>query len=169
MANDTTITRFDANEDTSRYTPSPISTQFSKFLGQFADWIEKERDIADVNVWDPAFSGWLRDAELAQERVTGALSALIKEAPTRPSDKPLKLAAYLVHLTMCSECPGEVARFADVARRKADHFLMAEDSATHRRVNAMIRTALTLFESFVALDLVGYAPGDDLDTWAPCP
>lgn len=162
MATATAITRVRATEDASFSQPSFLSTLFSTALGAFATVIERERDIADVDIWDPAFRDWLATAERAQDRLADLLRLLRTTPVSRPSDRPLKLAAFLLQATLGSECPDEVAHLRQVAQEKASYFLLDEESATNRQVNGMLRRALVLYEDFLALDLVGHAPDDPL-------
>src|SRR5690606_33900549 len=69
MATEATITPARANEDVSVYIPTLISKLFSTLLGTLAVAIEADRDIEHVDVFDPAFDGWLKDAERAWDKV----------------------------------------------------------------------------------------------------
>lgn len=162
MANFVTTTRTAANEDASTYIPSPISTLFERLLLVLAEVIECNRDLADIDIWDTACSGWLKATELAEERLGALVHDLLNADVVRPADRPLRLAAFMLHLTMDAAGPKEVARFAAIARLKAEDFLLTDETATHRHVNAMTRSALALFEGFVALDLCGHDPCADL-------
>lgn len=163
MAKPTPITRLCANEDPLRYTPSTISRLFSRYLTHLGDVIERERDIAEVDIWDPAFRDWLTAAERARDAMADIEHMILNAPPMRPADKPLKLAAFLIHLTRLCETPQELRRYRKIARDRGHEFLLSGNSATERRVNAMLCTALVRFEAFVTLDM-GLHMGDDFPT-----
>lgn len=162
MAIATAITPTRATEDASFHHPTLVSTLFSTALGVLAAVIEHERDIADVDIWDPAFRDWLTAAERAQDRLSDLQRAILDAPIARPSDQPLKLAAFLLQATLGSESPDEVAHLRRIAREKASYFLLDASTATNRRVNGMLVRALALYEEFVALDLVGHTADDPL-------
>lgn len=162
MAIATAITRPRVTEDASFTQPSYISTLFSCALGALETVVARERDIADVDIWDPAFRSWLTAAERAQDRLADLQHLLMAARVDRPSDRPLKRAAFLLQATLGAERPDDIACLRQVAREMASSFLLDEDSATNRQVNGMLRRALALYEEFLALDLVGHAPEDPL-------
>ncbi len=77
MAIATATTRIRVTEDTSVFPPSPILQLFAAALDAFAEFIARERDLVGVDAWDPAFRGWLADAETAQDRLSDLQHALV--------------------------------------------------------------------------------------------
>ncbi len=64
-------------EDASVFRHTLTSRLFSRLLADLSSLIENERDIEHVDVFDPAFSGWLTDAEQAHASVTSGLRSLL--------------------------------------------------------------------------------------------
>ena len=142
--------------------PTPISALFARLLFSFAEMMARERDLEEIDSFDPAFGAWLTAAERARDSVIDLKRALFGAPIARPEDKPLKLAGFLLHAAMLADGEAEIARLRDTIRRKANYFCLPDDSDGHRRINGMVRNAIDLFEEFVgtagALPAVDAAP-----------
>lgn len=157
MAKTTFTTPLAATEDPRKgtYAPTLIASLFSRFLGALALHIEAERDIQDVDVWDAAFTGWLREAEESLTVVTTFLRQIRDAKVMRASDVPLLRVAILADALLGSEDPNEFMRF----RRLLAHptlFRWVEAGPVGRRVCALIDTALLRLDELADLD--AYAP-----------
>lgn len=140
---------------TASYMHSPIASLFSRLLGALALHIEAERDIQDVDIWDTAFTGWLREAEESLTVVTTLLYAIRNGVVMRATDVPLMRLAILADALIGSEDPHDFQR----ARGLLAHptlFRCADVCPVDRRVDAMINTALSRFDELADLD--AYAP-----------
>lgn len=158
MATHTPTMHRTAAEDPGTYTPTPVSAGFSALLVALSAMIEAERDIEDVDVFDPAFANWLRDAERAQDRVVDCLRMVREAELQRAEDRPLQRLAMLIDAVISSEEPGEFTRLHRLVPSHAALFRCAGNSAVARRVDHML--------------LAGLARIDDLamlDTYANCP
>lgn len=134
------------------FTPTPASASFSALLVALSALIEAERDIEDVDIWDPAFSRWLRDAELAQERVVAGLRQVREAELQRAEDRPLQRLAMLIDAMMGCEDPDGFARLHRLIPANAALFRCDGDSAAARRVNHMLLTGLARIEDLAGLD-----------------
>lgn len=150
-----------ATEDVNVYTPTQISKLFSTLLGTLAVAIEADRDIEDVDVSDPAFDGWLEDAERAWDEVIDLRRALLAAPVTRGEDKPLKMMSFLVHIAMGSEHPEELHAVQRFAESKPRWLRCDSTSATAQRVNAMLRQGRVLLRAIGGLEQ--FQPVLDLD------
>lgn len=162
MAIATATTRIRATEDTSVLPPSPIVPLFAAMLAAFAEFIARERDIAGVDVWDPAFRGWLAAAEAAQDRLTDLQNALQATPIAHPADWPLKRATFLLQATLGADRPEEVAQLRRAARQNASCFLRDDGTQASQQARQMLARAQALHEDFLALDLLGQNTDADL-------
>ncbi|PJF08405.1 hypothetical protein [Pseudorhodobacter sp. MZDSW-24AT] len=157
MAKSTVTTPLAATEDLRKgtYAPTLIASLFSRFLGALAQHIEAERDIQDVDIWDAAFTGWLREAEESLTVVTTFLRQIRDAKVTRASDVPLLRLSVLADALLGSEDPNDFMR----ARSLLAHptlFRCIEPGPVGRRVCALIDTALLRLDELADLD--AYAP-----------
>lgn len=141
MADTTFTTTSIQHEASDGYCPTPISTAFSCLLVALARHAEAERDIEDVDIWDPAFRNWLTDAEEAFTLVTTLITQIGNAEPARPHDVPLHRMAMFIDLMVGSEEPGEFQRLHQLVPRFQDAIRCTDGSASARRVNHMLLTA----------------------------
>ncbi|MEI4469671.1 hypothetical protein [Frigidibacter sp. MR17.24] len=151
MATLTATTITPGSED--RYVPSPISIAFSALLGTLALHIEAERDIEDVDIWDPAFANWLRDAEEIQTRLSRQVLALTDAEETRDEDEPLRRMAMLIEGMTGSEEPGTFQRLHPMVVHYEHLFRCEGTTATALRVDRMLLTAAQRLETMASLDI----------------
>lgn len=157
MATTTLTMAFAATEElcSSAYTPTQITSLFARFLGALALHIEAERDIQDVDVFDTAFSGWLREAEESLTVVTQYLRGIRNAQVMRVSDVPLLRLAILADALLRSEDPDDFLRTrALLAHRTL--FRCVETGPVGRRVTALVKTAVMRLDELADLD--AYAP-----------
>lgn len=159
MANFNRSTRFVPAEDVHVFTHTTTSQLFSRLLCGLAVMVEMERDIEHVNVWDTAFCGWLRDAELAGEAVSTHLSALLASPAERPEDHKLHFAAVVLHRLMCCEELGSFTRIYNAIQLHAWPFRCVGIGAVARRVDVMLKTMLARIDDLATLT----AYRDDFD------
>ncbi|PVA08468.1 hypothetical protein DC366_19085 [Pelagivirga sediminicola] len=76
---------------------------FSRFNGALAVAIEAERDITDIDVWDPAVNSWLREAERNWDVVFDLRRALREAAVTQAGDAALLAMVRIADAVMGSE------------------------------------------------------------------
>ena len=103
MANDSTTTLSRVSEAPPGDTPSLISTLFVRLNGALAVAIEAERDITDIDVWDPAVNCWLREAERSWDVVFALRRALREAAMTQAGDATLLAMARITDTVMDAE------------------------------------------------------------------
>lgn len=111
MATATPTTRLSATEvlpHQDSLTETVIMNSFSRLLDALALLIDAEHDIADVDVWDPAYRPWLTEAERAHDAVTDLLRDIIDRHPQRPADLPLIRMSSAIHMLLGSETPHEL-------------------------------------------------------------
>ena len=133
------------------YTPTPITRGFSRLLVELAALIEAERDIEDVDIWDPAFVGWLRAAEHALARVKNRLRLLCATGVQRRGDGPLQRMAGLIGAMIATDEPGMfLARYQEL-RRDRSSLRCPGDGAVARRVNRLLATGLSRIDELAGL------------------
>ncbi|SEO37730.1 hypothetical protein SAMN04489859_10834 [Paracoccus alcaliphilus] len=111
MANAAHTTPIEATEGLPHpgsFTDTVITNSFSRLLDALASLIGAERDIADVDVWDPAYRPWLTDAEHAHQLVTDLLRVISDTHPQHAVDLPLIRMSSAIHMLLGSEAPHEL-------------------------------------------------------------
>lgn len=145
------------NPNAATFTHTPISACFSRLLGALGHLIEAERDIEDVDVWDPAFRAWLTEAEEALTAVTTLLSAIRDHRVARQADLPLLRLAVITDAMLGAEEPEEfLAAQCLLARADLFNCRTGTGGAVGRRVDAMVETAQSRLRELAGLD--AYAP-----------
>lgn len=141
MADTTFTTAALQHEDSGGYCPTPVSTAFSRLLVALAQHAEAERDIEDVDIWNPAFHAWLTDAEEAFTLVTTLITEIGNAEPIQATDLPLQRMASYVDAMIGSEEPGTFRRLHLAVPRFLKAVRCTDDSASARRVNHMLLSA----------------------------
>lgn len=150
----------------STFVPTVISSQFSELLGALARHVEAEQDIQDVDIWNPAFRGWLTDAENCYERVT-TLIASIRQAPlARRADLPLQRMAVLLDAMIGSEEPGAFQRIHRMLPGAMSLWHCPGNDAVAHRVRQMIAAALVRIEEMATLPTYADPGAEDMDVAA---
>lgn len=139
MADDSFITSFRTHE--AAFHPTPISTAFSDLLVALAKHAEAERDIEDVDIWDPAFRNWLTDAENCHTAVTTLISSIHDQEPARAEDVALQRMTRFIDTMIGSEEPGTFRCFHKMMPAFQATIRCRGGSGAARRVNHMILTA----------------------------
>lgn len=140
-----------------------LSRAFQQLLGSLIIFIRAERDLDDISYsQDPAYSAWMRDAELAQENLTTRLRVFHALPGAIHEDRPLRRMAYLIDSMLGNEEPSG-ARWLHW-QMKAHFFKMFQApgigaSALHR--NAMLNTAYHLVTALAALPLFDLSSPDE--------
>lgn len=156
MAENTDITPVQAYE-VPRVTAA--STAFAALLTGVRNLIVAERDLADVNYsMDPAYGNWMRDAELAHERLIDSLRAFNSIRVEALEDRPLKLMANLVDAMLGHEEPGGARRLLrDLHIVFFASFQLPGIGATALHRNAQLLHARSLLTALVALPLFDFS------------
>jgi len=149
------------------FTPTPISSAFSMLLVALARHIEADRDIEDVDIWDPAFRPWLTAAEDALGEVMRLIHCIRGQEPIRLEDRPLLRMTLLIDAMIGSDDPGEFVRLHRLLPRFETLFRCSGATATARRVDRMLVTARTRIDELASLDTYDDAPTPELMTAAP--
>lgn len=161
MANVVTTTPNAATEDLRVFPPTIISSLFSKLNGALAVAIEAERDIAHIDVWDPAINAWLREAERAWGAVI-EIGQAVRAAPvTCGDDKPLLTMVGIADAAMSAETLSELSSAHD--RLRAATFFRQRLGRGHlpHRIGAMLDQCHAHLSAVARLDL--YHPVCDPD------
>lgn len=127
-------------EDTSVFTHTTTSQHFSRLLCDLAALVEAERDIEDVDVFDSAFSSWLRDAERTQDSVSIGLRAVLNSPIQRHEDRALQRVAFALHALLGTEAPGEFMRIYNLVLRFPAAFVCEGRGAVAHRTSQMLAT-----------------------------
>jgi len=165
MAVDTPIIAT-ASPEGERFTPTPISSAFSMLLVALARHIEADRDIENVDHWDPAFRQWLTAAEDALDAVMRLIHSIRREDPIRFEDRPLLRMTLLIDAMICSDDPREFMRLHHLLPRFEPLFRCPGETATTRRVDRMLVTARTRIDELATLDAYGDTPASEFVTTA---
>lgn len=132
-----------------------MSRAFTQILQAQASFILAERDLEDVgHSQDPAYESWLRDAQCAQEHLTGSIRLFHALPLEAVEDRPLQRMATLIDTMLSNDEPGgarrlhrdmQVAFFAKYQTRGLGA------TAMHR--NALLLHCLHLTSAMVALPI----------------
>lgn len=157
MANHTPITPFGADEVPSI---TAASLAFIPVLRTLRSLVVAERDLEDVSYsQDPAYHAWLRDSELAHERLTDTLRDFCALSISHPADQPLRRAVMLIDAILGHEEPGGGRRLA--LQMRAAFFSRfqlrgIDPTALHR--NGLLVQARHLITALAALPLFDACP-----------
>ncbi|MHA3980897.1 hypothetical protein ACW9UR_24870 [Halovulum sp. GXIMD14794] len=84
-------------------TDTPICALYVRLLDAIDVHVAAERAIADVDIWDPAFRGWLTDAERTHGAVTGLISTIRHADLEAPTDVHLVRVVEALDLLLGAE------------------------------------------------------------------
>ena len=133
---------------------SGLALAFTTFLLTFEAFIEAERDLGRVDGFDPAYAHWLRDAELAQERMTTELMALRGFAPQSELDVPVLRMVAFIHLLLGTEDATAFQRLHGTLQpRMMRYFQLPGKTPAIRQHNVLLGRASVLIDHMVALPL----------------
>ncbi|WP_299416220.1 hypothetical protein [uncultured Sulfitobacter sp.] len=131
--------------------PTPIASAFAALLPALARHIEAEREIEEVDIWDPAFRAWLTDAEVAFTDVTTHLSTIASLELTCAHDKPLKRMSLLVNSLIRSEEPDNFMFIYGLRPHFEDLFQCEGSGPAVRDRNVMLGQALAHIDAMATL------------------
>lgn len=148
----------DMGFETPRETPK--SRAFPDLLGSLFSFVVAERDLDDVCYsQDPAYSAWMQEAELAQERLTESLRAFHSLPHAILQDRPLQRFALLIDAMLGHEEPGGARRLhRQMQFAFFSKFQVPGIGATAMQRNAMLIQARQLTTALAALPLFDSAP-----------
>ncbi|MFN4129357.1 MAG: hypothetical protein ACK4GC_06025 [Paracoccaceae bacterium] len=147
-----------------------VSRSFVALLQAQVAFVLAERDLDDVgHSRDPAYRMWERDAELAQERLTEALSLFHDLPHEAPEDRPLRRMAQLVDSMLGEEEPGGARQlFRTMQITFFRHFQASGIGATAMHRNALLIQARHVASAIAALPLFDYTELHDGEDNAVC-
>lgn len=139
---------------------TPKSLAFPSLMAVVSNLIESERDLDDVCYsQDPAYSSWMRDAELAHERVTDRLRHFHGLPSICLQDRPLERMAQLIDAMLGHEEPGRARQLHRLMQMSFFSKLQISGiGATAMQRNAMLVQARHLVSALAALPLFDGAP-----------
>lgn len=146
---------------------TPKSIAFIDLMASVANLIGAERDLEDVSYsQDPAYFAWMRDAELAHERVTDTLRHFHALPNVCPQDRPLDRMAHLIDTMLGHEEPGGARKLHRLMQMSFfTKFQISGIDATAMHRNAMLIQARHLATALVALPLFdGTSESDQADS-----
>ncbi|WP_376870740.1 hypothetical protein [Albirhodobacter sp. R86504] len=146
---------------TTAFTPNEVPQQtpktiaFTDLMASVANLIGAERDLEDVSYsQDPAYFSWMRDAELAHERVTDSLRHFHALPNDYPQDRPLGRMAQLIDAMLGHEEPGGARKLHRLMQMSFfTKFQVSGIGATAMHRNAMLIQARHLTTALAALPL----------------
>lgn len=152
MAKYTPITPFSAHKD---HRATLASVAFPSVLFTAVDFVLAERDLEDIGYsQDPAYGVWLRDAELAHERLTENLRDFLALPHLIPEDQPLFRTAQLIDTMLGCEELGEARRMHSTMQFAFfTQFQVAGICPTAMHRNAMLIQARHVIAALIALPL----------------
>lgn len=172
MANRTPTTPPRATEVLSQghpFTHTPISKAVAQLPAAIARFVDAERDLGDIdNMFDPAVSSWLSDADESQESLTKLLSEICAAPVWRDSDFPLQRLAFLVQDLLDGHTPQGLAGPEGLAALRRQ--FSCPDSLPHAaRINSLVAAVLNhlrdlaAYEAFDACEAPGTCDVFDSD------
>lgn len=153
MANTPSITRPCADEIV-YFSHSLVSAKFSRFVGALAVAIEAERDIENGQWCDPAFDGWLAEAEAAWEQATEHCRQTYEAPMVRPSDVPLRRMARHLNWTLGCESQAELRSAQRVIAGHPGLFDWQGSDPVSHRVSLLLSRARGQFDEICSLDML---------------
>ncbi len=141
------------------------SKEFANFLPILANYIETQQDLEDIShSYDPAYSIWNRDAEVADARVMKSLQELHDLPVHLPEDRPLYRCARLVHAMLDSSVP---SRPRHLHRQMQIAFFQQYQvpgfGPTAQNRNSILIRARHLIDAMAQLSLFDFNPEEEID------
>lgn len=150
MADQTHITSCGTHKDTPDK-PTAVAMAFSALMTALPLHIEAEREIEDVNVFDPAFRSWLTDAEAVFTDVTNLFTAIATADVARAEDRPLKRMSMLLDAMVGSETPGTFQHYRELLPRFEHLFRCTGSGPVALQYDAMLVAAFAHIETMAML------------------
>ncbi|MBQ0749627.1 MAG: hypothetical protein KBT70_05445 [Roseovarius sp.] len=150
----TNAERLEVSHDTA------YSIAFAAVLPCLADFIEAERDQADIcHSYDPAYSAWHRDAQRARGRLDSALRHVHSLRVERPEDRPLRRMVVLADAMLKTDVPDR-PRYLHRQMRLVffRQFQVQGFGPTAHSRNALLIQARHLIDAMMRLPLFDYSP-----------
>jgi hypothetical protein len=144
---------------------TPKSIAFPGLMTALSNLIAAERDLEAVSYsQDPAYAAWMRDAELAHERVTDSLRHFHALPIFCLQDRPLGRMAQLIDAMLGQEDPGEARKLHRLMQMSFfTKFQISGIGATAMQRNAMLIQARHLATALAALPLFDSTSETDHD------
>ena len=140
---------------------SPLALAFAAFLPGFVTFITAERDLEDVDGFDPAYHIWLRDAERAQDDLIDALRDLRRIGARSPRDRALQRMVHVIDTMRGAEEPGLFQRSHRHLRTSFfTLFQVRGFDAVSSGTNALLLRARHLVDAMADLPLFDHAEAD---------
>jgi len=136
--------------DCSNYSTS-LTNAFAALLPALARHIEAEREIEEVDIWNPAFRAWLTGAEEAFTDVTTHLSTIASLELACDHDKPLKRMSLLITNLIGSEEPDTFVYLYSLRPHFEDMFQCEGSGPAVRHRNVMLGQALAHIDAMATL------------------
>lgn len=159
MATATPNTPFHLNEAS---TMSSLAEAFAAFLPVFETFISAERDLEEVNGYDPAYNMWLRDAERAQDDLIDAMHGLRQMSARSPQDRAIR---HMVHVIDTMRGAAEPGVFRRTHRHMHASFFTLFQArgfdAAASKTNTLLLRARHLVDAMAELPLFDRDDGDD--------
>ncbi|MBD3803454.1 MAG: hypothetical protein IE919_09455 [Thioclava sp.] len=151
MATYPLITQLLAKEDATDDQEPRILTLFPQFFEALAEFLDYEHDLSCTESLDPAFAGWQKASDAAQEKMLELQDQILELTPRAPAEKPLKLLTFGIRLAILDEDGEHRERFRDLVRRRGSDLLVPETCDTDREVNFLLKRMLILFDQLLDL------------------
>lgn len=141
--------------------PSAFAQSFIALLSDLDQHIECERDLDDVDLFDPAYRSWLDNAEAAQRRLYEALSSITGMGAVSAADVPLRRMSLLI-ATLVREGTAKAFRQYDRLESSFIHYMAVPgDWPDNARTQHMLAAARERIQTMAGLTL--YRQDGDLE------
>ncbi|SDL75868.1 hypothetical protein [Paracoccus chinensis] len=164
MANLISNTRCGAVE-ASTLPPPPLSIAFAALLAALDTHIQCERELDEVDLWDPAYRAWLDDAETAELRLYEVLAHITSSRPASLDDAPLWRMALLIATLVREGTASAFRRYAATEAEILMHLRVPGESPAALRVRSQIAAARRRIADMAGLTLYR----QDGDVEGACP
>jgi hypothetical protein len=147
------------------------SIAFEALLPSLADFIEAERDLDDIcHSYDPAYSAWHRDAQLARGRLDKVLRQVQSLRVERPEDRPLRRMVALTDAMLTEGAPDR-PRYLHRQMKLVffRQFQVPGFGPTAHSRNALLIQARHLIDAMIRLPLFDYRPDCAIVPEPPAP
>lgn len=114
---------------------SSISLAFENLLPTIDHYLACERDLDDIDPFDPAYRSWLDDVEAAQMRLYESLALITGLASECAEDVPLQRMSFLIATLMREGSPKAFGRYFELENSFVGCMAVPGNSrhATHAR------------------------------------
>ena len=132
---------------------SPILLAFDALLMALRAFVEAERDLSGVDLWDLACRVWRDDADAALSQLNERIRVIRGLGEEMPADRPMMRMTLLLDLMLGVQTPEEFSRAHGLLDRYATLFSCCDTDPVADRVNALLMRGRDLIGAMAEVSL----------------